>query len=59
MRDICQKYSTKIDKNINSLLFLYGGNRVNFELSFEELANSLDRNNHEMKISVYEFNCSK
>ena len=59
MKDICQKYSTKINKNINTLLFLYGENRVNFELSFEELANSIDRNNHEMKISVYEFNCSK
>ena len=24
MKDICQKYSNKIKKNINSLIFLYG-----------------------------------
>ena len=25
MKDICQKYVNKINKNINSLIFLYGG----------------------------------
>ncbi len=33
MKDICQKYVNKIDKNINSLIFLYGGNQLNFNLS--------------------------
>ena len=46
MKDICEIYSTKINKNINSLLFFYEGNKVNFNLSFEEEANSIDRNNH-------------
>ena len=27
MIDICQRYANKIDKNINSLMFLYGGNQ--------------------------------
>ena len=52
MKDICKSYSTKINKNMNSLLFLYKGNKVNFELSFKEQANYLDKNNHQMKILV-------
>ena len=36
MKDICQNYSTKINKNMDSLLFLYEGNKVNFDLSFKE-----------------------
>ena len=52
MKDICNKYSTQISKNIDSLLFLYEGNKVNFDLSFKEQANEIDRNNHEMKILV-------
>ena len=52
MKEICQKYSTKINKNINSLLFLHEEKQVNFELSFKELANSSDRNNNKMIIMV-------
>ena len=56
MEDICKNYSTKINKNMNSLLFLYEGNKINYELSFKEQANSIDRNNHLMKILVYKYN---
>ena len=52
MKDICKNYSTKINKNMDSLLFLYEGNKVNFDLSFEEQANIIDRNNHEIIIVV-------
>ena len=53
MKDICQKFAQKILLNINSLLFLYGGAQINFELSFLEQANSIDKKNNEMKIIVY------
>ena len=53
MKDICQKYSTKINKNTDSLLFLYEEKKVNFDLSFKEQVNDIDRNNHEMKILVH------
>ena len=53
MEDICQKFAQKILLNINSLLFLYGGAQINFELSFLEKANSIDKKNNEMKIIVY------
>ena len=36
MKDICQKYANKIGRNVNSLIFLYGGNNLNFQLSFKE-----------------------
>ena len=52
MKDICKNYLTKIDKNMDSLIFLYRGNTVNFDLSFKEQANIIDKNNHEMKILV-------
>ena len=55
MKDICQKYSSKIEVNLDSLLFLYGGKQLNFESSFEDQAN-------EMRIIVVkkgdEGNCS-
>jgi len=53
MGTICQKYTTKIEKNINSLVFLYGGNQLNFQLSLEEQANSLDKQRKNMNILVY------
>jgi len=53
MGTICQRYTTKIEKNINSLVFLYGGNQLNFQLSFEEQANSLDKQSKNMNILVY------
>ena len=53
MRDICQKFAVKAETNINSLIFLYGGNQVNMNLSLEAQASSLDKKNNEMKILVY------
>ena len=53
MSEICQKYATKIDKRIDSLLFIYGGNQINFELTFKDQATSLDRANNQMKVLVY------
>ena len=54
MKDICQKYVNKIYKNINSLIFLYGGNQIiNFNLNFNEQANIIDKERNIMKILVY------
>ena len=53
MRDICQNFSTKSNKDMNSFSFLYEGNPVNFELSFNSQANKIDRDKREMKILVY------
>ena len=53
MRDICQRYANKIQTNLNSLLFLYGENKLNYELSFKDQINSIDKNNNIMKVLVY------
>ena len=53
IKDICNKYSTKIGDNINTLLFLYGGDQINMELSFKEQANIIERNNKKMKVLVF------
>ena len=53
MRDICQKYASKIEENLDSLAFFYEGNQINFELLFKNQANSLDKANKKMKVLVY------
>ena len=52
IKDICIKYISKIDKKFNSFLFLYEGKQIDFDLSFDQLANQKDRTNNEMKIFV-------
>ena len=56
MKDICQKYVNKINKNINSLVYLYGGNQLNFDLNFNELANKIDKERNAMKVLVLVYN---
>ena len=51
MKDICQKFSTSINKNMNTLLFLHEGNKINLDLNFEE--QSKFQGNTEIKILVY------
>ena len=47
---ICQKFALKVEVNLNSLYFLYNGKVINFELTFYEQANSLDKQSNEMNI---------
>jgi hypothetical protein len=54
MKDICNKYVSKIQSNINKLYFIYGSNKLNLELTFDELANEVDRDRNMMNILVYE-----
>ena len=42
IRDICQKFASKIGKNLARFQFLYNGNILNLELSFKNQANRLD-----------------
>ena len=38
MKDICQRYSTKLGINLNLLVFLYGGQQINTQLTFNEIS---------------------
>jgi len=51
MKDICQRFSTKIDKDMNSYIYLYGGTQLHFELTFEEHLQI--KGSKEMAILVY------
>ena len=52
-KDICQKFADKIQKNINSFIFLYNGNILNFHLKFKDQVNLTDKKRNEMKVLVY------
>ena len=54
MKDIYKRYSIKSKININSVFFLYNGSKVNEEMAFNEIANSIDRQSGKMKILVYD-----
>ena len=55
MKDISQKYANKINKNINSFIFSYGGNQLNFDLKYNEQANIIDKEQNIMKVLVYTY----
>ncbi len=52
MKQIFQKYALKIEKDINSIYFIYGGDKINEELTLNELK----KNNDRIIILVYEKN---
>ena len=54
MKDICNRFISKIGINTESIYFIYGGKIINSELTFNELTNSIDKNLNEMSILVYE-----
>ena len=54
MKDICEKFSIKMQEDINKLLFIYGGGIIDKELKYEEIGNEIDRKNKKMRILVYD-----
>ena len=54
MKDICQKFANKVKIDVNNLLFIYNGNQINKELTFEEQANSFDKIRNQINVLVSE-----
>ena len=54
---IIQKFCSKIQKNQSDLCFLYGGKIIDMNLTFTELANSLDKKR--LMISIIVTDCEK
>ena len=54
--DICKNLCLKVNVDINSLLFLYGGNKVNEKSTINELANRNDKERGKMSILVVDIN---
>ena len=53
MRTIIQRFETKMQQSADSYVYLYSGGQVKLDLTFEQQANHLDRENNQMKILVY------
>ena len=53
MRNICQKFATKINIELNKLYFLYDGGEINEQLTFNEQAKESDKKDGKMNILVY------
>ena len=54
MKDLCNKFATKIEKDINFLNFFYNSERINFSFTFSQQANEEDLKRKKIDISVYE-----
>lgn len=56
MNNLFKKFASKLNIDINDYIFIYGGNRIDKDLTFEQLANSIDIKANQMNILVYELN---
>ena len=52
LESICNKFASRINANIKSLLFIYSGNQINLELTFNQQANLIDKERNIMNILV-------
>ena len=53
MENLCSKYANKIQKDLNSLYFLYSGNIIDLKLQFKKIINKSDKQKKYMKVLVY------
>ena len=56
IKDILKRYSIKIQKDINNLVFYYNGNLVDKENKYKDIINNIDKERKEMNIIVYDYN---
>ena len=54
MKDICDKFINKSQINKNSIYYLYNGDKINEQLTFDKIVN--DKNINKIKILVYLIN---
>ena len=59
MESICKRFASKIDTDINSIYFLYGGNKLNMELTFKQITKLNEINFLVFQYDNNEFICPK
>ena len=59
MKDLFKRFANKSNTDINSIIFLYDGNKINEDLKLNELINSIDKQSNKMSILVYNKNTIK
>ena len=45
-----------MQKGRNNLIFLYGGNKINLDLTFNQICNQIDKQRNKINILVYNKN---
>ena len=53
MENVIKKFLSKIEQKEDNYYYLYNGNSINKELTFNEQANEIDKNRKKMNIIVY------
>ena len=56
MIEICKRFGNKILIDINNLYFLYNGNKINLQLTYNQIVNDIDRQREMMSVLVYNIN---
>ena len=56
MINICEKFASKIKKDLNKLNFIYNNNLIDKNIKFEEQIDKLDKDKYSMNIIVEEIN---
>ena len=52
LKEIIKRFVTKAQLEKENLFYLYGGNPINDELTFEEIKNKVDKDENKIKILV-------
>ena len=52
MKEIIDKFLIKLENKENNLFYLYNGTKINYELTFNQQANDIDKNRKQMNILV-------
>ena len=59
IKEICNRFSIKIEKNIDDIYFVYDGSKLDnnlFEKEFDNIANNIDKERNKMNILAYDLN---
>lgn len=56
MSEICKKFAIKTQTNLDNLIFLYSGNKINLKLTLSQIMNHIDRQRRTISILVNEIN---
>ena len=52
MEEIIQKFCTKVEMDINNVCFSYSGNKINSQLTFNQIINDSDKERKTISVSV-------
>ena len=54
MEEICKRYTYKSLIDINNVYFLCNGNKINLQLTYNQIVNDIDRQREMMSVLVYD-----